>query len=71
MELCHANYCIYKIRYQIIFIYEVSGKIILDNDIINYLKYIFFEIGKRYFFEFDIIGKNGGNVHLFVGAEPK
>ena len=27
MQLRHTNYCVYKIKYQIIFVYEISGKI--------------------------------------------
>jgi len=30
-----------------------------------------FEIGQRYYFEFDAIGCNGDHIHIFVGAEPK
>jgi putative transposase len=35
------------------------------------LKNVCFEISERYCFEFDAIGRDGDNVHLFVGAEPK
>jgi putative transposase len=35
------------------------------------LKEICVEIGKQYCFEFDAIGTNGDNVHIFVGSEPK
>jgi len=34
------------------------------------LKYVCFGIGKRYFFEFNLID-NYGDVHLFVESEPK
>ncbi len=53
------------------FLYEVQQKFYLSNDIINHLKYIHFEIGKRYCFEFDALGNNGAYVHLFIGSEPK
>ena len=46
-------------------------KKLLNNDIANFLKNIFSEIGDRYSFEFDAIGCDGDHVHLFVGAEPK
>ena len=46
-------------------------KLLLDIELINFLKNICFEIGERYCFEFDAIGTDGDHVHLFVGAEPK
>jgi putative transposase len=46
-------------------------KRLLNNDIANFLKNICSEIGERYSFEFDAIGCDGDQVHLFVGAEPK
>ena len=50
--------------------YEYILKFLPNNYIINYLKYIYFEIDIRYYFEFDSIGNNGDQVHLLVGAEP-
>ncbi len=38
---------------------------------IEFRKHICFEIGKRYWFEFDAIGTDGDHVHIFVGAAPK
>jgi REP element-mobilizing transposase RayT len=46
-------------------------KFIVDNDIINYLKHIFFEVCKRCCFEFDTIGASGCHINLFVWAKPK
>ncbi len=46
-------------------------KILLDNDIINYFKSIYFEFAKNYCFDFDEIGNTGEKVHLFFSAEPK
>ena len=46
-------------------------KFYLDNDIINYLKNICFEIGKRYRFDFDVVGTDSDLVHIVVSAEPK
>ena len=45
-------------------------KFLIGNEILNYLKYVCFGIGKRYFFEFNLID-NDGDVHLFVDSEPK
>ena len=45
-------------------------KFLLGIEILNYLKYVCFGIGKRYFFEFNLID-NYGDVHLFVESEPK
>jgi len=70
MELKHANHCVYKIRYHMVFCMKYRKKL-LNNDIANFLKNICSEIGERYSFEFDAIGCDGDHVHLFVGAEPK
>ena len=45
--------------------------LLLDKEIIRFLKNICFEIGERYCFEFNAIGTDGDHVHLFVGAAPK
>jgi putative transposase len=47
------------------------SKKLLNNNVTNLLKSICSEIGERNFFEFDAIGCDGDQVHLFVGAEPK
>jgi putative transposase len=70
MELRHANHCIYKIRYHMVFCTKYRKKL-LNNDITNFLKITCSEIGERYSFVFDAIGCYGDHVHLFVGAEPK
>ena len=46
-------------------------KLLIDSDRINYIKFIFSEIGKRYCFDFDAIGTDGDHVHIFIGASPK
>ena len=35
------------------------------------LKHMCFEIGKRYYFEFDSISNNCNYAHIFIGCEPK
>ena len=54
-----------------VFCMKYRKNLLLDTEIINFLKIICFEIGKRYCFEFDAIGTDGDHVHIFVGAEPK
>src|SRR5450759_2967079 len=71
MELRHANHCLYKIRYHMVFCVKYRKNFLLDTEIIIFLKNVCFEIGERYCFEFDTIGADGDHVHLFVGAEPK
>jgi putative transposase len=71
MELKHANHCVYKIRHHMVFCVKYRKKLLLDIEIVNFLKTVCFELGERYFFEFDTIGSDGDHVHLFVGAEPK
>ncbi|WP_048048363.1 IS200/IS605 family transposase, partial [Methanosarcina mazei] len=71
MELRHVNHCVYKIRYHMVFCVKYRKKLLLDIELVNFLKNICFEISERYCFEFDAIGSDGDHVHLFVGAEPK
>jgi putative transposase len=54
-----------------VFCVKYRKKLLLETEIIKFLKKICFEIGERYYFEFDAIGTDGDHVHLFVGAEPK
>ena len=70
MELRHANHCVYKIRYHMVFCMKYRKRL-LNNDITTFLKNTCSEIGERYSFEFDAIGCDGDHIHLFVGAEPK
>ncbi len=46
-------------------------RVLSNSDKTIHLKEICLEIGKRYWFQFDAIGTDGDNVHVFVGAEPK
>ncbi|MCO5382667.1 MAG: IS200/IS605 family transposase [Methanosarcina barkeri] len=71
MELRHANHCVYKIRYHMVFCVKYRKKLLLKTELVNFLKNVCFEISERYCFEFDAIGSDGDHVHLFVGAEPK
>jgi putative transposase len=70
MELKHANHCVYKIRYHMVFCMKYR-KNLLTNEILSFLKNLCSDIGERYCFEFDAIGCDGDHVHLFVGSEPK
>ena len=54
-----------------VFCMKYRKNLLLNTEIINFLKTICFEIGERYCFEFDAIGTDGDHVHLFVGSEPK
>ena len=54
-----------------VFCMKYRKKLLLDAEIISFLKTICFGIGERYCFEFDAIGTDGDHVHLFVGTEPK
>jgi len=53
-----------------VFFLEYSEKILSNNYFINYLKYVCFGIGKRHFFELNLID-NDGDTHLLVDSEPK
>ena len=67
----HANHCVYRIRYHMVLCVKYRKKLLLDLNRISRLKDICFEIGERYWFQFDAIGTDGDHVHIFVGSEPK
>jgi len=71
IELRSASHCAYKIRYHMVLCIKYRKKLLLDEEKINFVKHICFEIGKRYYFEFDAIGTDGNHVHIFVRAVPK
>jgi putative transposase len=54
-----------------VFCVKYRKKLLLDSELIIFLKNICFGISERYCFEFDAISSDGDHVHLFVGAEPK
>ena len=54
-----------------VFCVKYRKNLLLGTELVNFLKNVCFEISERYCFEFDAIGRDGDNVHLFVGAEPK
>ncbi len=71
LELQHASHCVYKIRYHMVLCVKYRKRVLSNSDKTIHLKEICLEIGKRYWFQFDAIGTDGDNVHVFVGAEPK
>ena len=54
-----------------VFCVKYRKKLLLNSELIIFLKNTCFGIGERYYFEFDAIGTDGDHTHLFVGAEPK
>ncbi len=71
LELRHANHCVYRIRYHMVFCVKYRKKLLIDRERIDFFKNVCIEIGERYHFVFDAIGTDGDHVHVFVGAEPK
>jgi putative transposase len=71
VELRHASHCVYKIRYHMMFCVKYRKRILADQDGIEFLKSLCYEIGRRYWFEFDAIGIDGYHMHIFVGSGPK
>jgi putative transposase len=71
IELRSASHCAYKIRYHMVLCIKYRKKLLLEKERVEFIKHICFEIGKRYWFEFDAIGTDGDHVHVFVGAAPK
>ena len=71
IELMHANHCVYRIRYHMVFCVKYRKRLLSDSARIVRLKEICSEIGERYWFQFDAIGTDGDHVHIFVGSEPK
>jgi len=54
-----------------VFCIKYRKKILFKKDRVEFFKEICFEIGERYWFEFDAIGTDGDHVHIFVGAAPR
>jgi putative transposase len=54
-----------------VFCVKYRKKLLLESELIIFLKNICYGISERYCFEFDAIGTDGDHVHLFVGAELK
>ena len=71
IELRSASHCADKIRYHMVLCIKYRKKLLLEKERVEFIKHICFEIGKRYWFEFDAIGTDGDHVHVFVGAAPK
>ena len=46
MELRHANHCVYKIRYHMVFCMKYRKTVLLDAEIISFLKTICFGISE-------------------------
>ncbi len=65
------NHCVRRIRYQIIFCVKSHKKFHLNNDIINYLKYIALKLITGIIFEFYEIGIDDNYSHFFFYAEQK
>jgi len=53
MELRHANHCVYKIRYHMVFCVKYRKKLLLESELVIFLKNICYGISDRYCFEFD------------------
>lgn len=54
-----------------VFLCEISLKLLLDTKIVNFLKNFCFELNERYYFEYNTIGSYRDHVNLFGGAESK
>ncbi len=54
-----------------VFTIKYRRKLLRDSDRIDCIKSTCLEIGERYWFDFDALGKDGDHVHVFVGAAPK
>jgi putative transposase len=71
IELRKASHWAYKIRYHMVFCVKYRRKLLKDVNRIDYIKYICYELGEKYWFDFDAIGTDGDHVHVFVGAAPR
>ena len=71
IKLRKASHCAYKIRYHMVFCVKYRRKLLRDVDRINYIKQICYDLGEKYWFDFDAIGTDGDHVHVFVGAAPR
>ena len=70
MEIERAYHCTYRIRYHMVFVVKYRKEMLLDIVGIDYLKNLLLEIGKRYWFKFDVIGIENDHLHIVVGGSP-
>lgn len=54
-----------------VFCVKYRKKLLYNEDMIEFIKFICSEIGQRYSIVFDTIGTDRDHVHVFVGAAPK
>jgi len=71
MEVKHAAHCTYRIRYHMVFVVKYRKTMFMTDIPIDYLKSLLFEIGERYYLEFDAIGIEPEHFHIVVCASPK
>ena len=70
LDLCHANHCIYKIRYHVFFCIKYRKNFFETMVLLTIWNIYAFELLKDTVWV-DVICNDGNQVYLFVGAETK
>ncbi len=70
MKVEYAPHCSFRIRYHMVFVVKYRKDLISD-EIKKYLKDIFLEIEKRYYFKFHAFGTEEDHLHILVEARPR
>ncbi|MDP4039503.1 MAG: IS200/IS605 family transposase [Candidatus Pacearchaeota archaeon] len=71
MDVEHAGYSTYRIRYHMVFVVKYRKQMLLKKVPFEYFKKIIIGIGERYWFKFDAIGVEEDHFHIVVGAAPR
>ncbi|MCK4730032.1 MAG: IS200/IS605 family transposase [Candidatus Aenigmarchaeota archaeon] len=71
MDIERAPHCTYRIRYHMVFVVKYRKHMLLEKVLLQYIKQIILEIGKRYWFKFEAIGVEEDHLHIVVGAPPR
>ena len=70
MKLDNNNHSVFKLHYHLILVTKYRRKV-LNNEILEYLKIRFKEIGKTYNLHLEEMNHDKDHVHILFRAEPK
>ena len=70
MEVRHAPYCTYRIRYHMVFVMKYR-KNLISEEVFDLLKTVSQGITERYYLYFEAIGSDGDHLHIVVEGAPR
>ena len=70
MDVRRASHCTYRVRYHMVFVLKYR-KLLLTDEIFDFIKLICKGIERRYYLRFDAIGSDGDHFHIVVEGAPR